>query len=117
MSVASLGLDELETLVASNTVSGTLARGLLAGLGAVAASDIINAFTHSSPQTKAKHSAQHYAIVDLANNRVVTFLSRKRVYRLLSAPKRGKSRGRRDTIHVITPDSTNPAGGVTVLRS
>lgn len=91
-------VDELEALVGSSTVGGAVARGLLSGAAGIAAIDLINAFTHSSPQTKAKHANLQFALVDLANNRTITFLSRKRVYRLLTRSRSRKAR----SVRIIT---------------
>jgi hypothetical protein len=86
--------DLLAKLLSSPGALGSLGRGVVAGIGAFAVSDILRALT-SNPG--AKSVIPKYALVDLHNNTVVMFLSKRRAYRFLLRP-RGRSKGRKTVV-------------------
>lgn len=87
-------IGELGTLIGGEGLGATLGRGALAGVGAVAASDLLKALQTdlapgSSPSAKAQaRRVPQYAIVDLHTNKVVRFLSAHKVYVMLTHGRR-----------------------------
>jgi len=82
-------LADLEAVLAGGGLAGAAGRaagGLLAGF---AVSDILN-FLKGSPQHK--KNVPHFALVDLKNDKVLVFVSRRRAYRLLLRPRRAATR-------------------------
>lgn len=107
--MASAALAELESLVAAGGVRGALARGAVAGLGALSVSELLNFFTgHKDPTTRAATRGAQYALVDLHNNTVITFVSKKRAYRLLIRSRRRAPRHTR-TVFVQTAPQSIPS--------
>jgi hypothetical protein len=80
-------ISELEALLASGGLAGTLARGALGGLGAVSAADLLQFFLRN-PTAKTKVPGSKYAIIDVHSNTTIKFLSRAAVYRLLTRKHR-----------------------------
>jgi hypothetical protein len=74
----------------------SLGRGVIAGLGAFSVTEILNHFL-GHPDAKASLPGTKYAIVDLHSNTVISFVSRKRVYRFLT-----RAKSRRRTIRIVT---------------
>jgi hypothetical protein len=97
--VAGTAIKTLEELLASPGTTGSIARSIAGALAGFTVVDIVNHFL-SHPSEKAAHPGVRYGLVDLHNNTVITFVSRKRVYRLLS---RSKSR-RTSTKVVFVPE-------------
>lgn len=85
-------LPTIEEILAGG--GGVAGLGIRTGLGALlgfAVGDLLN-FLKGNPQHKNKF---HFAIVDLKNDgKIVTFLSSRRTYRILTRP-RGRSRTRK----------------------
>ena len=82
-------LADLEAILAGGGLAGAAGRaagGLLAGF---AVSDILN-FLKGKPS--AKKNVPHFALVDLKNDKVLVFVSRRRAYRFLLRPRRPASR-------------------------
>ena|SRR5713226_3070192 len=92
-------LEELFTAGGALGAAGRFGGSLLAGF---ALSDILN-FLKGNPQHKPK--VPHFALVDLKNDRVIAFVSRKRAYRMLLRP-RGRSRTRTIIVRQ-SPSETN----------
>jgi hypothetical protein len=66
-------LSELEALLASGGLAGTLTRGALGGLGAVSAADLLGFFLNH-PDAKTKVPSSKYAIIDVHSNTTIKFL-------------------------------------------
>jgi hypothetical protein len=94
---------EVAALIGGSGVGSILARGALAGVGAIAAADLLKAIQSdispsSAPSAKATAlRVPQYAIVDMHSNKVVRFLSTRKVYSILTHPSRRGGRGRRTT--------------------
>lgn len=85
-------------------------QAIVAGFGV---SQIIGAILGGDDETKAM--APRFAIVDLKQDRIVMLLSAKRVYRLLTAPRRRPPT--RKVVHVIQDGRADiVAPGVRVVR-
>jgi hypothetical protein len=100
---------ELGALLGGSGLGATIARGALAGVGAVAAGDLLKAIQNdlSSGNPTAVANARRvpqYAIVDMHTNKVVRTLSSKHVYSILTHPRRRRGMSRRPQI------ITAPAG-------
>jgi hypothetical protein len=106
------GLRTLEELLASPGTTGSIARSVAGALAGFTVVDIVNHFL-AHPSSKSAHPGTRYAIVDLHGNTIITFISRKRLYRLLSRPKSFRNR-RAQKIVVVSADSSQ--GSVQSLR-
>ncbi len=82
-------LTELEAIFTGGGLVGGIERGIGGLLGGFAVSDILN-FLKGNPDKK-KH-VPHFALVDLKNDKVLVFVSRRRAYRFLLRPRRAASR-------------------------
>lgn len=94
-------------LLGGTGIGATIGRGALAGIGAVAAADLIRAIQDDLGGGNAQAAATarrvpQYAIVDLHNNKTIRFLSARRVYIFLTTNKR---RTRRRSPKIITVPS------------
>jgi hypothetical protein len=94
-------LDELLAALGGTGLASTVGRGLLGGLLGVGAADLIN-FFFQHPGAKSRVPGAKFAIVDMHSNTTIRFLSRKRVYQLLTARKRSRM-SRRKIEFVVAP--------------
>lgn len=77
-----------EILAGGGGLAGLGIRGALGALAGFAAGDIIN-FLKGRPD--AKHRVPQFALVDLHNDKILTFVSRRRAYRFLLRPRRRRT--------------------------
>src|SRR5579864_1712621 len=92
-SIIASAIGELGTLLGGTGVGSTVARGAVAGIGAVAAGDLLKAIQSDlgSGNPTAIQNARRvpqYAIVDMQNNKVVRTLSSRHVYAILTHKRR-----------------------------
>ncbi len=101
-----IAVEPILSLLESGGLTGLAARGLAGGVIGLGVADIIKHFT-SHPADKTTRAGAHlkYAIVDLHNNQVIMLLSTKRVYRILTTKKRGKSRSRKVEF-IVSPEAS-----------
>jgi hypothetical protein len=109
--IASALEGELAALLGGSGIGAAIGRGVLGGIGAVAASQLLLALEHDlsgSNGANARAVARRvpqFAIVDLHSNKTVRFLSTRKVYSILTHPSRRGARGpRRHTIAVLSGD-------------
>jgi hypothetical protein len=94
-------LTELEAIFTGGGLIGGIERGLGGLLGGFAVSDILN-YLNGNPSGKKK--VPHFALVDLKNDKVLVFVSRRRAYRFLLRPRRPATRTKviREIVHDAT---------------
>lgn len=90
-----------ELLAGGGGIIGIGIRGLLGALAGFAAGDIIQ---HLKGRPDHKSKVPQFALVDLHNDKILTFVSRRRAYRFLLRPRR-RSRTRTVIREVVRPSN------------